>query len=352
MLDAVSSQTLLQSDGAAYCVCGLIEGGEDTVAGPVHNFPVVLADDLLHEAIVPFENMAPGLIADGRQQRRRIADVGEHERPRHRVGRQGRSLGPPLSELLTKRLHFWRWPDSDLLFQATGELGVGLERFGLVATSGEGEHEVPITTLAQRLALDERTSGAFGRDQLVATEAEPGGGDALECSQFDVAQATPLGVDPGSAGARQERSSGRVQGNARRRPRGRPIPTRDGGFGSVDRFGGRLGVDESIAPEPELHIRSQFQVVPEDPPQPPEETGYVMVSIGGRLLGPERSDQFRRFGRRQPVDYEVREQDAVFASCQVLVDAATVQDRSQAAAELNPVGPRVRCFIVCHGDVP
>lgn len=65
MLDAVSSQTLLQSDGAAYCVPGLIEGGEDTVAGPVHDFPAVLADDLLDEAIVPFEEMAPGLIAEG-----------------------------------------------------------------------------------------------------------------------------------------------------------------------------------------------------------------------------------------------------------------------------------------------
>jgi hypothetical protein len=110
----------------------------------------------------------------------------------------------------------------------------------------------------------------------------------------------------------------------------------------VDGFGGSLDVHECIAAEPELDIRAQFQSVPEDSAQPPKETAHVIVGVGWRVLGPKRSNQFRRPHGRQPVDYEVGEQDALVVSGQTLVYAATVHDRREATAELNPVRLRVR----------
>ena len=353
VFDAVSGQAPLQRDGAADRVLGAVECSEHAVARSVHQFAAVLRDEAIDQAIVPLQEMAPRLITDRRHQCRRIADVGEHERPRGRVARRtGRHLRRSPGELIAKRSHFGRWTDPDLLFQPTGKIRVRLDRFCQVPASGEGHHEISIAALAQRLPGDEAPCRALRRDQLIPAEAEARGGGALERSQLDVAQVTPLGVNPGSMRARQERSSRRVQGNARSWPRRRPLATCDGRFGSVNCFGGSLDVHECIAAEPELDVRAQFQMVPEDPAQPSEETAHVIVGIGGRLLGPERSDQFRRLPGRQPVDYQVGEQDALIASGQTLIYAATVHDRRQATAKLNPVSLRVRRpFVVAHGDV-
>jgi hypothetical protein len=111
---------------------------------------------------------------------------------------------------------------------------VELDHLCQVPPSGESHHEISIAALARRLPLDEGPRGTLCRDQFVAAEA--GGGDALESSPFDVAQVTPLLVNPRSLSSRQERAPCRVQGYARRWPGCRPVPTRDGRLGSVDRF--------------------------------------------------------------------------------------------------------------------
>jgi hypothetical protein len=245
MLDAVSGQALLQRHGAAYSVGRLVERGKDAVASSVHDRAAVLVDDLVDEAIMPFQEMAPCLIADRRHERRRIADVGEHERTGGCVaGRPGRWLEGSWHELISKRPHLGRWTDPDLVLEATSEIGISLHRLGQIASPCEGQHQMLVAALAQRLTLDEGAGGSLGRDQLISAEAKPGGCDAFKRSQFDVAQTTPLSVDPRRAGGWQERASGRVQGNTRRRPRRCPLTTRNGGFGSVNRFGGGLNVYE------------------------------------------------------------------------------------------------------------
>ena len=245
MLDAVSGQTLLQRDGTAYSIGRLVERGKDAVPSPVHECAAVLVDDLVDEAIKPFQEMAPCVVTDRRHERRRIADVGEHERTCGCLaGRPGRWLERSWHELIAKRPHLGRWTDPDLLLQPTSEIGVSLHRLGQIAAPCEGQHQMLVAALAQRLTLDEGAGGSLGRDQLISTEAKPGGGDAFKRSQLDVAQATPLSFDPRRAGGWQERASGRVQGNTRSRPRRCPLTTRNGGFGSVNRFGRGLNVYE------------------------------------------------------------------------------------------------------------
>jgi len=39
-----------------------------------------------------------------------------------------------------------------------------------------------VATLTERLTLDQRTCGAFGRDQFIAAKAQAGGGDTFKRS--------------------------------------------------------------------------------------------------------------------------------------------------------------------------
>jgi hypothetical protein len=151
-------------------------------------------------------------------------------------------------ELIAKCPQFWRWINPDLILQPPSKIRIALNRLGQIAASSQGGHQIPITTLTQGLALNESACRALRRDHLVSTETQPSGSDALECSQLDVVQPTPLDVDPQSTGPWQERASGGVQGYACRRPRRRPVTTRNGRFGSMDRFGGRFDIYECIAP--------------------------------------------------------------------------------------------------------
>ena len=118
MLDTVSREAPLHGDGAAERVDRPLEGGEDPVSGAVHDLAAVLGDRLLDEAIVPFEQMAPGLIADRCQQRRGLADVGEHECSHRDVGGRTRCcIGCPLRELITDRARVRGRSDAELGIQ-------------------------------------------------------------------------------------------------------------------------------------------------------------------------------------------------------------------------------------------
>ncbi len=328
--DAVSGQPSLQRHGAADCILGAIERRKHAVPRSVHEFAPMLVDELIDKAIMPLQEMTPRVIADRRHQWRRIADVREHERPRRRLrSRPGRSLRRTPGESIAKRSPFWRWTDPGFLLQPTSEIRVRLDRLCQVAAPGENRHEISIAALAQRLPLDEGSCRTLCRDQLITAEAQAGGRDALESPPLDLAQVTPLHVDPGSLSARQERTAGRVQGDASRWPRRRPVSTRDSRLGSVDRFGGSLGVYERRGRQPELHMRLQFQTLPEEPAQPLKEPVHVVVCDARRRFWPERPDQFWRLHGRQATDDEVGEQDAFVASRQTLVQAAPAHGRAR-----------------------
>jgi hypothetical protein len=94
-------------------------------------------------------------------------------------------------------------------------------------------------------------------------------------------------------------------------------------------------------------------VIAEETAQPSQEPAHVLVSILGRLLGPEGLDQLRQLGWRKAVKHEVREEHALLASCEALIDAATVHRRREATAELNTVSLRVRrSFFLPRGHAP
>src|SRR5688572_7905179 len=106
--------------------------------------------------------MTPGVIADRRQKSRRIADVGEHERTHGRLGGSTRArLRRSLAKLLPESTCFGRRSDAYLRLQPTSKLGIDLEGLGEIATSAQGQHEIPITTLAQRLTFDDQSCRAL-----------------------------------------------------------------------------------------------------------------------------------------------------------------------------------------------
>jgi hypothetical protein len=99
-----------------------------------------------------------------------------------------------------------------------------------------------------------------------------------------------------------------VQGDTRGRPRRGPIAARDGGFGPVDRFTSRLDVHEGIVAEPELHVRTQFELPPNEAAEPPEELTHHIVGPGRSRRRPQDLDQVGRIHRGQSLENEVGEQ--------------------------------------------
>ena len=81
---AVLIEGPLDGDGAVDGEGWLIEGDEEAVTRPLHDVPLMLGNDRGHCAVVPSANALPRLVPNGAQQRRRIHDVGEHERTHRR----------------------------------------------------------------------------------------------------------------------------------------------------------------------------------------------------------------------------------------------------------------------------
>lgn len=162
---------------------------------------------------------------------------------------------PPAVDALDRRTGL----DPEFVAKQDAQAVVDEQRLRDVAAPLECLHQDPVAGLAVWSEFDEPATALLGLRERRPTELEPRHREALEPAQANVIEASPPLVKPDVVVTLEQRAAGDVIGHAGRPPSLWPFPVCCMELGAMDGFECSLDVDERVARQHELDLRSSGQ---------------------------------------------------------------------------------------------